>query len=186
MAFSIELYFNTEFETKIRDLWALLQDYTLPSIMQKIGSRPHLALSVLDYIEQDEIPDILGYLSANCNPFDIEFPAISMIPGQGRAVVLSPSSNNRLIEIQHLLYAYLTKKGCSSRQFYEPGRWFPHCTLSKELSFKETLETLRVCETHTVTGTARVTQAGVISFRPRKELGSCRLNAGDPKGDPNG
>ena len=177
MAFSIELYFNIEFETKIRHLWNFLKDHNVPSIMHTIGSRPHLALSILDFIEEGEIPNILRYLANNHKQFEIEFPAISMIPGKSQAVFLSPSSNAQLIDIQHRLYDHLIEKGYSPKKFYAPNKWLPHCTISKELSLKETLETFRMCEKHTVTGKATVTEVGGIEFRPRRELGTCHLNA---------
>ncbi len=177
MAFSIELYFDIEFETKIRHLWDLLRDHNIPSIMHKIGSRPHLALSILDHIEEVEIPNIIRYLATNYKQFEIEFPAISMTPGKSQAVFLSPSSNAHLIDVQHRLYEHLIKKGYTPKKFYKPNKWLPHCTISKELSSKETLETFRVCEMYKVTGKATATEVGVIEFRPRKEIEKCHLDA---------
>ena len=177
MAYSIELYFDTAFEIKIRHLWDLLNKNNVPSIMQKIGSRPHLALSVLNFIEEVEIPNIIQYLVNNHKLFGIEFPAISMIPGKSQTVFLSPSLNVQLIDMQHNLYDHLIEKGYSPQKFYIPNQWLPHCTISKELSFKETLETFTVCENYSVTGNATVTEVGIIEFRPRRELGTCHLNA---------
>ncbi len=139
MAYSIELYFDIEFEIKIRRLWNSLNKHNVPSIMQKIGSRPHLAISILDYIEEEEVSNIIRYLVNNHKQFEIEFPAISMIPGKKQAVFLSPSQNVQLREIQSSLYDYLLKKRYSPKEYYNPGKWLPHCTISKELSFKRDL-----------------------------------------------
>ena len=177
MAYSVELYFDVEFEIKIRHLWDLLNKNNVPSIMQKIGSRPHLALSVLNFIEEVEIPNIIQYLVNNHKLFEIEFPAISMIPGKSQTVFLSPSLNVQLIDMQHNLYDHLIEKGYSPQKFYIPNQWLPHCTISKELSINETLETFRVCEKYSIIGKAIVTEVGIIEFRPRRELETCHLNA---------
>ncbi len=177
MAYSIELYFDTDFEVKIRRLWSNLNEHNIPSIMHRIGSRPHLALSILDFIKEKEIPNIIQYLSKNFRQFEIEFPALSIIPGESQAVFLSPTSNVQLIEMHHSLYDYLLEKKYSPKEFYKPGKWLPHCTISKELSFEETLETFKVCGNCPITGKAIVSEVGIIEFRPRKELGTCRLNA---------
>ncbi len=177
MAYSIELYFNHAFEKKIRDLWDLLNRNNVPSIMQKIGSRPHIALSILDDIAEEKIPGIIHYIGDHYLQFEIEFPAISMIPGKSQAVFLSSSQNEKLTKLQGSLHGYLLKKGHTPRELYYPGQWLPHVTISKELSFKETLETFKACEHCPVTGNATVIEAGIIEFRPRKEIVTCRLNA---------
>ncbi len=177
MAYSIELYFNHAFEEKIRRSWDVLSKNNVPSIMQKIGSRPHIALSILEDIAVDGIPDIIDYLGEHHSQFEINFPAISMIPGKSQAVFLSPSQNTRLTKIQDSLHGYLLKNGHTPREHYNPGKWLPHVTISKELSFKETLETFKAFEHCLVTGNATVIEAGIIEFRPRREIATCRLNA---------
>ncbi|WDP92183.1 MAG: hypothetical protein HUN04_21655 [Desulfobacter sp.] len=175
MAYSIELYFDTGFERKILKLWELLSESGLPSIMQKIGSRPHVAISILDSINKADIPGILRFLEKRHHPFEILFPAISLIPGGHGAVVLSPSPNGRLIDIQNDLYDHLIERGYSPRAFYQPDNWLPHCTVSKEMALDESIETIRICAQAFVPGPATVAAAGIIEFRPRKELGTCRL-----------
>lgn len=44
MGYSIELYLESGFEEKLRSLWDDLEKAGVPSILQKIGSRPHLSL----------------------------------------------------------------------------------------------------------------------------------------------
>ncbi len=180
MAYSIELYFNHAFEEKIHRLWDVLRKNNVPSIMQKIGSRPHIALSILDDIAEEKIPDIIHYIGDHYPQFEIDFPAISMIPGKSQAVFLSPSQTERLTTIQGSLHEYLLKKGHTPREHYYPDQWLPHVTISKELSFKQTLETLKACEHCPVTGNATVIEAGIIEFRPRKQIETCRLNAAHP------
>ncbi len=118
MAYSIEIYFDTEFEKKLLNLWDKLNEHSIPSIMHRIGSRPHLALSILDSIEERKIPKILQYLSTNVKQFGIEFPAISMTPGENQAVFLAPTFNAQLFKIQKSLYDYLLKSGDAPKKIF--------------------------------------------------------------------
>ena len=59
MGYSIELYFERRFEEKLRSLWNVLERAGVPSILQKIGSRPHLSLLVLDNCNADHIAGLV-------------------------------------------------------------------------------------------------------------------------------
>ena len=79
MGYSIELYFEREFEDKLRLLWEALDKYGVPSILQKIGSRPHLSLSILDKCDTEQIARIIAPEIEKHYPFPITFPAIKTL-----------------------------------------------------------------------------------------------------------
>ena len=79
MGYSIELYFEREFEDKLRLLWEALDKYGVPSILHKIGSRPHLSLSILDKCDTEQIARIIAPGIEKNYPFPITFPAIKTL-----------------------------------------------------------------------------------------------------------
>jgi 2'-5' RNA ligase len=176
MGYSIELYFEHGFEERLRSLWDELERAGVPSILQKIGSRPHLSLLILDECNVDHVTDLIDSAVKGLYKFPVTFPAFSLIPGNQQAVFLTPAMNSELIEMQLRLYNLLEENGYSIRKHYNPHNWLPHCSISKELSSAESLKTLEVCQVSTAIGETLVTDVGFIEFRPRKDIRNYRLN----------
>ncbi|MBI4765241.1 MAG: hypothetical protein HY787_11625 [Deltaproteobacteria bacterium] len=170
MGYSIELYFDHGFEEKLRSLWDELEKAGVPSIMQKIGSRPHLSLIIMDRCNIDHVAALIDVGIKGRFQFSLTFPAISIIPGEQQTVFLTPVINSDLIGIQKGLYNLLVEKGYCVRKQYEPNNWLPHCSISKELSSAEALKTLEVCQNRAPVGETLITDIGFIEFRPRKVI----------------
>ena len=58
MGYSIELYFDFQFEEKIRLLWDKLAEAGVPSILHRIGSRPHISLAVIESIHEVQVSNL--------------------------------------------------------------------------------------------------------------------------------
>ncbi len=181
MGYSIELYFEHRFEENLRSLWDELERAGVPSILQKIGSRPHLSLMVFDNCNVDQIASLLDTGVKGLCTFPITFPAFSIIPGSQHSIFLIPTINQRLINIQKRLYNLFVKNGYSSQKHYEPHNWLPHCSISKELSYTEALKTIEVCLSIATAKETLVTDIGFIEFRPRKAIKTIGLTDSNDK-----
>ena len=170
MGYSIELYFDFQFEKRIRLLWDELEESGVPSILNKIGSRPHLSLAVMETFNEFQASNILREVIKGNSVFSLEFPAIALIPGRDQTVLLAPAPNITILEMQKTLFKILHRSGNIPLERYEPNKWLPHCSISKELSPTEALKTIDICRRSSVTGEARVIEIGIIEFRPRKEI----------------
>ena len=170
MTYSIELYFDLEFEEKLRSLWHDLERAGVPSVLSKIGSRPHLTLIVLDNCDEDHVANLLDRHMKGRFKFSLVFPAVSIIPGDQNSVFLTPAIKPELIDIQSTLFNLLKENGYSIQKHYGPHNWLPHCSISKELSLNEALKTLEVCLYCGIKGEALVTEIGFIEFRPRRVI----------------
>lgn len=177
MGYSIELYFDPLFEEKIYRLWDDLAKSGVPSILQQIGSRPHLSLAVLETIDEIEVPGLLEGFIRSYARFFIEFNAFGLIPGDRQAVFLAPVPGLSLLEMQQSLYRLLHQSGYVPVERYKPDKWLPHCTISKELSPSGALQTIEICQNWSLTGTAGVVELGVIEFRPRREIQTLSLKS---------
>ena len=178
MAYSIELYFEPIFEQSLRALWNELAVSGVPSIVQKIGSRPHLSLIILDQCNEDHVDSLIDVGATGLHPFPITFPAFSIMPGGQHSVLLMPTVNQGLLDIQKNMYNLLAGNGYAVRLNYEPRNWLPHCSISKELSQKDALKTLEICLNTPIARETRVTDIGFIEFRPRKTIKTIYLRVG--------
>ena len=175
MAFSIQLYFDSEFEEKIAALWASLEAAGMPSILHKMGSRPHLSLVILKNCVAHQVADLVEGASREYSCFPVTFSAIALTPGEQQTVFLSPTMNPTLLVIQRTIYTLLKENGDTAEENYQPHHWLPHCSISKELSSTDALRTIGICQNHPIIGAATATEIGFIEFRPRKELKTFRL-----------
>jgi len=92
MGYSIELYFDLQFEEKIRLLWDELAVAGVPSILQIIDSRPHISIAVLENIDEVQVSILFENYIKEIPEFVIEFPAIALIPGKQQTVFLAPAT----------------------------------------------------------------------------------------------
>jgi len=175
MGYSIELYFENEFEEKVRSLWADLEEAGVPSILKKIGSRPHLSLLILDKCNVKHLAGIIEHGIKGYCKFPITFPAISVILGNQQTVFLNPIFTFELSAIHKGLFTLLDESGYSVREHYEPNNWLPHCSISKELSASDALKTLDICQKKFKAETTWLIDAGFIEFRPRKVIKTIEL-----------
>ena len=176
MKYSIELYFERRFEEKLRSLWDELERAGVPSILSKIGSRPHLTLIILDNCDKGHVASLIDRHVRGRFKFPLTFPAFSVIHGVRNSVFLTPVIKPELIDIQRSLYNLIQENGHSIQKHYEPHNWLPHCSISKELSPAEALKTLEVCLYCGIKGETTVTEIGFIEFRPRKVIKTAGLS----------
>ncbi len=176
LGYSIELYFEPTFEEKITHLWDDLSKAAIPSIFQTIGSRPHLSLAVMNECNESQLSILIRDFCNSISPFSIEFPAIGLIPGKLQTVFLAPVENHQLYDAHKTLFLLLQDSGNSMLDRYKPSKWLPHCSISKELSATEALNTIEICQHSKIFGKTKVVELGFIKFRPRRLIQSYSFN----------
>ena len=154
----------------MRSLWDILESNGVPSILQRIGSRPHLSLMVFNNCNVDHFSSLLDIGVNGICTFPITFPAFSITFGSQFSIFLTPTINQKLIDIQKRLYNLFAENGYYTQKHYEPHNWLPHCSISKELSHTDVLKTLEVCLSAAPAKETLVTDVGFIEFRPRKVI----------------
>lgn len=170
MGYSIELYFDNRFEEKIRLLWDQLDRAGVPSLLPGIGSRPHISLALFESCVEEQVSELIEKYFTDFPNTSIAFPAFALIPGKLQTIFLVPAVNRKLLERQEKLFQLLIDHGHKPLARYQPEKWLPHCSISKELSASKALKTIEVCQKSRVPETAKVVEAGFIEFRPRKEI----------------
>ncbi len=170
MGYSIELYFEKRFDDKIRLLWNKLKELGLPSVFKDINSKPHLSLAVLENIDENNVSEAFDTFIKNYTSFELDFNEISLFEGLENAVYLAPARNTNLFHFQRCLYDLLRDLDFKVLERYEPENWIPHASLSKELSKEDAIKTIEICKNFDLTGKVNVIEAGIIEFRPRREI----------------
>ena len=170
MPFSIELYFKSDFEQRIFHLWSVIQRENLPSRYSILKIRPHLTLAVFEKCAEEEVIRIVNSISQSFSGFEVEFPAVCVSTFDPRSIFLMPSINKSIDSIREVLIKRLIESKIELKDYYLPGRWLPHCTVSKKLSLDQSRRIMGICQNLDIGGNAEVIEIGFVHFNPRREI----------------
>ena len=130
MVHSIELVFDPDTETTVRQIWADLREAGIPS--QAPASRPHATLTVAEHID----PDVDGLLTSLAErlPHPCRIGAL-MSFGTAKAVVarlLVPTTAllDLHAEVHRMCLPHLHPRPMPN---VLPGQWTPHVTMARRV-----------------------------------------------------
>ena len=163
MPFSIQLRFDKDSEQKILNLSGLLDDLGLINPQKSHGSLPHIATSVF----RDCDPDTLVSLSRAVaqRPFDVLLNSIGTFP-TGENVIFLGLADCGVLSRFHLDLYSLVAPVFSYEKYYEPGQWFPHCTIGIDFTDDEFIRAFSFLKRRFVPLTCRVERLVITKFRP--------------------
>lgn len=144
MVAALELYYDPAAERRIRKLWDALEEagvQTLRDLTHKMH-RPHLSLTGAERLDAAAIKEALDGLTVA--------PSLTLrldYIGQflGRVLWLGPVPSPELLAHHASVHERLSAAGIPGFDYYEPGRWVPHTTLSMRVPLAKMTEAIRLC-----------------------------------------
>jgi 2'-5' RNA ligase len=170
MPYSIELNFDKNSNGRIIHVWETLANKSLNSEMVSIGAKPHISLAVLDFISPDELHDDLEIFAKKIRNIPVVFHSVQMFPADEGVMYLAIENSIELNKIHLRLHTLLKEKGYKSNEYYLPGRWIPHCTITMGLTAEKANEVAEICNQMNVFGNAELIEMSLIEFRPVREI----------------
>lgn len=133
MAHAVELLFDPISETTVRDLWAHLERAGLPSLAKRTHRRhrPHVSLSVAEYIRPDELHGAQERLAGW--HLDVTLHSVGVFPRKG-VLYLSVVPTSALLRLHEEVQWALADSTVGLWDAYAVGAWIPHCTLAQGLT----------------------------------------------------
>ena len=184
MAFAVILYFDPATESSVQALWDLLARQGISSIMARLGIRPHISLAGLDDLEPGSLCGELRALSETTRPLTVNLSAVGTFPTAQGVVYLAPAVSPALVRLHEALHARLGALGLSSADYYRPGNWVPHCTVTINLPPDQVAAAVNVCRASNVFRPAQLTEIALVEYMPIAEL--CVFRLGDTASTPAG
>lgn len=174
MGYAVELFFDTEAEQKIIEIWHALRAAGVSSTLMDIGSRPHISLAVWNELELCRLEPKLASFARDTDTFKIRFNGIGCFRESG-AVYLEPEPTESLNAIHADFHRRTQSFGNGFWDYYLPGKWVPHCALAVDLSPEMVSQAIAISQGVYQPIEARVEHVGVVEFRPVKHLLTYRL-----------
>lgn len=178
MFYSIGLYFDNETDQLVRNVWKKLSEHQLPDYYFRSENRPHITLAIFSGTDIEKAERLLFQFSQSSRPFSLSFQQIGMFTGPDWTVFWAPVVTMKLLE----LHADLHQKFSPFSTFpdftyYNPDKWIPHCGIAMEIKeYQQIPQILEYCQGLTKSHEARITEIGLISFRPVNHLFSFPLS----------
>jgi len=145
MACDICLFLDSETESTIRRFWSILRTRGYSSPLLRSGGKPHLTLAIWENLEPDLILDDIARFAKTHRVFPVTFSSIATFGAESGTVFLGPVFTPSLIIVHNHLYSIFSEVSELSLDYYRPGSWVPHCSLTLGLPAAQVPQAINAC-----------------------------------------
>lgn len=175
--FAVVLCFDPITERKLIHLQETLRLHGLEPESEVSYSRPHITLACLKGIALPELAERLQALAEGEACLEVELGAVGTFPGDEGAVYVAPVVTGELLGLHARFLDSLGRKVVLWRDYYEQGRWMPHCTVALYLPETQVPVAVGLCRKGDVFGSARLVELVLIEFPSAEEVGVYALHS---------
>ena len=145
MNFAVELCFDERTDARIRELWERIEAAGLPSRLLEFGHTPHVSLGVCAELDWRAFAPRLTEFAAREPRLHATLISLGTFANREGVVFLGLINTPELLALHARFDALFVAHAREPRDYYRPGRWVPHCTLSTALDSTQVAAALRVC-----------------------------------------
>lgn len=145
MNFAIELCFDELVEARICELWERIEQAGLPSRLLEFGHTPHVSLGVCAELDCKAFAGQLAEFAATQPKLHATLISLGTFSNRQGVVFLGLINTPELLDMHARFDALFAAVARDPWEYYRPGRWVPHCTLTTALDPEQVASALRVC-----------------------------------------
>ena len=170
MPFGVMLYFDSQTEKTISNIWQLLAGQNLTSSMLDAGIRPHLTLAIYDELDCRPCENELIKITRNIPAPVIQFSHFGLFTNPEPVIFAAPLVTKELLDLHKELHSRLAGDGKNAWELYKPGKWVPHCSLALGYKIENEAKIIQLCQQMPMPMNIKAVQLGVVNFKPVKDL----------------
>lgn len=174
MSYSIEFYFDSESESRIRDAWDLLANAGLPSPMRDIRHRPHLSLGIYGDLDIIGTGRALHLLVSNHDPFQAVLSNVGAFPGSEGVIFLGAVPTRELLDLHARIQIVMETFARRPYPRYGIDAWVPHCTLVSGLEGDDLSRAMNIALAIALPIDCTVVEAGITEITPTAAISIIR------------
>ncbi|MEX2208823.1 MAG: 2'-5' RNA ligase family protein [Myxococcota bacterium] len=145
MNIAIELCLDEHADARIREIWERIERAGLPSRLLELGHAPHVSLGVCADLDRPAFAAKLAEFAAREPKLHGTFVSLGTFSNRQGVVFLGLINTRELIDMHARFDALFATSARDPWEYYRPGRWVPHCTLTTALDPIQVAVALRVC-----------------------------------------
>ncbi len=169
MPSALVLYFNDKTERTIKELWLTLESEGIP-LDYSVNIRPHLTLGIFDELPCESCHKELEIISEQCVDLQLTFSHIGLFYEPEVVLFLAPIVTDILLKLHADIHKILAVVSKNPWEYYQPGKWVPHCTLALGIHSEQFKQALNVCSQVQLPMNVSVSQIDVVEFQPMNGL----------------
>jgi 2'-5' RNA ligase len=145
MNFAIELCLDEHADARIREIWERIERAGLPSRLLEYGHAPHVSLGVCAELDAKAFAKRLAEFAAREPRLHATLVSLGTFSNRQGVVFLGLINTRELLDLHARFDAIFAPVVRDPWEYYRPGRWVPHCTLTTALDPSQVAAALRVC-----------------------------------------
>ncbi|AXX31919.1 MULTISPECIES: 2'-5' RNA ligase family protein [Actinosynnema] len=136
MPFAIELFLDEQAESRVRRMWAALDEHGIPSLgaLADHDVDPHVSLTAFDHGDVDAVADALASVFAAEAPFPLSLTALGFFLTPVAPVFLGVTPTAALLRVHRAVHNAVEPFVERMAEYYLPDALLPHCTLALGVS----------------------------------------------------
>ncbi len=168
MNHAIELYFD---EKSTQEIEAIRNLFTLEGIPVDEGTSPHISLALYENADETALVEKVKAFSRRQVNLKITMGALGIFPTDESVLYLAPKVTPELLALHSDFLRFMNEQQPYLNPYYDVPLWTPHCTLGIRLSEEELSRAVVLLKKHNpLPITAFITQIGVLSYPPNKQV----------------
>jgi len=177
MAYAVVIYFDKISEQPILNAWRELEEKNISRALHNPGIRPHITLAIYNSLNCIECEKEIRQYAVNSNLLYLSADHFGIFPHASPVIFIALSPNRDLINLHKRIHQILKNNVHGSWEMYQPGNWVPHLTLVRDIKKKNLSAVLEICMKIKLPLELRITQIGIVCFKPVKQLFEINLKA---------
>jgi len=180
MPYAIVLYFDERSEYSIQEIWKKISDNGIPNEIHGAGIRPHITLAIYDELLCQPCDNELARFASKTTHLNISFSHLGIFTNPETVLFLAPTPTRELVNFHSKVHECLSTEARQPWEFYQPGKWVPHCTVALDLDQEQLHEAISLCADLHFPMNLHATQVGAVEFLPMKDLFRFNLKKNSP------
>lgn len=145
MNFAVEMFFDPASDERVREVWERIAKAGLPSRLLDNGSTPHVSLGVCAELDPVAFAPQLREFAARERRISARLVSVATFANREGVVFFGVVATRDLLELHERFDEMFARAAHGPWEYYRPGRWVPHCTLTTALDPTQVAAALRVC-----------------------------------------
>lgn len=175
MPYAVGLTFDAQSTQSIRNIMMDLWNVGYTAYMKGTRAIPHITLAIYDHIELPLFIERLQNLALQRQAFTISFSHVGVFANGKGSVFLGIPVIDDLVEFHKCFHKTFSDFNDTAWDYYKPGRWVPHCTLSLETPDRLIPRVIKKGLKALNSGSVRIESISINQFDPIDYLWSLKL-----------
>jgi hypothetical protein len=169
------MYLDPDCEKVVRDIWNDIIRADIASNCQVQEASPHVSLALMEKVNIDHLMERLKDFVKGKKPLPVRFYHTGTFLLDSGIVFLAPVVTREILDFHASFHKTISDLTTVS-EYYLPGHWVPHCTLTDHLEPEYFGKVVKVAQDHSLPLKGWLSRIGVIEYPPIKEI--CTFDLG--------